>query len=577
MNWELVTALPPGGVSRTLLARCGRHFAVLRELDAEPNLDQRPLPPAVLALREVATIAGQRYAAYDVVRGVCLREVLEAFQDLELSVPVGLAVRAVLDAARAVSALTPPQPHGGLSDSSILLGFDGATRVIDFGAPRVTRFAPAGHPSAAADVFALGAVLHSALTGHGGHYGDSIAHGLTLPPPSQLNGEVPPVLDEVVMRALARESTQRQTDPDQLADELEAVLGDEFGAAAMAAAMEQVLQPRRQVLDEILAGGAAVVETMPSLGVARAVGNDDLPDPHDEKTGNHLVPWVTGLTRDGLPAVDAPARAADLVTAPDNLARPMRPIPQKTEVAWQSASVTLGSDADLVEPTRPRIDARGLGDAPDEATNRRPALSEQPAEPLSEDLPRTVIRPMPTAATTPVSLAESEVPPTMPRARAPDLTTLETVQKLAPVGPRNTSESERALAAGQHRVATPPLGLAQTDPDEPVLDAPPRRVGRIVVAVALVAVAAFAVSRLLSDPEAAPKERPPERRLETPDAARVEVAPVNPPPERVSVDASVEAVVDAGPPTVDAGAGEAAKKPAAKKPVVKKKPSKKKR
>jgi hypothetical protein len=98
-----------------------------------------------------------------------------------------------------------------------------------------------------------------------------------------------------------------------------------------------------------------------------------------------------------------------------------------------------------------------------------------------------------------------------------------------------------------------------------------------VVAVALVAVAAFAVSRLLSDPEAAPKERPPERRLETPDAARVEVAPVNPPPERVSVDASVEAVVDAGPPTVDAGAGEAAKKPAAKKPVVKKKPSKKKR
>lgn len=574
MNWELVTALPPGGASRTLLGRSGRLFAVLRELDAEPSTDACTLPPAVLTLREVTTVAAQRYAVYDAVLGACLREVLEAHAELELPVPVGLAVRAVLDAARAVAAITPPRPHGGLSDSSVLLGFDGAVQVIDFGAARLNRFAPAGRPSAANDVFALGAVLHSALTGHGGHYGDSIAHGLTLPPPSQLNGEVPLVLDEVVMRALARDPSSRQTDADQLADELEAVLADDFGSAAMADALAQVLPQRLRVLEEILAGGAAVADTSPSLGVASTVNLDGaatLGDAHDEKTGHHLVPWVTGQTRDALAAVPAPERA------------PAR-VPLKTTPAWPSIDLRLGAEGTALgsaEVLVPTVKREALGEAADDATHRRPALDEPPA--LEEASQPTRVSRAPTEAPTPLSLAEADVPATQPRARVPDLTTLETVQKLEPVGPRNTSESERALAHGQERVATPPLGMAQTDPDEPVLEVlevPGRSRGPLLVVTSLVVVAGLVLVKLLSPAAQTPSPTPAgtPKVVETVVDAAVPANAVGPPEP---ADAAVMTEADAGAPVqpvVDAGAPEPARKPAPKKPgPVKKKPAPKKK
>ena len=242
MNWEFVSTLPPGGESRTIVARQGRRFAVLRQLEAEPTYPPPP-PPPVLPLLEVALVGNVRYAVYELLRTVSLREVLFRRQKLP---PVGFVARVVADAARAVRSIDPPRFHGGLSDGSVLVGFDGETRLIDFGAPRAGRFQAPGHASVSNDIFSLGAVLHSALTGFTGNYGEVLAKGLELPPPSRRNPEVTRALDVLVLRATAPDVSVRQPDGALLAMELEATLGGAMYSTADVAALVGLLLGSRQ-------------------------------------------------------------------------------------------------------------------------------------------------------------------------------------------------------------------------------------------------------------------------------------------------------------------------------------------
>ncbi len=475
MSWELVTALPPGEASRTLLARMGTRFAVLRQLETEPEKTARTLPPAVLALREVAVVAAKRYAVYDVVVGVSLREVCET---QEPHAPVGLAVRAVTQAARALASITPAKPHGGLSDAALLVGFDGDIRVVDFGAPRRNRFQVGGSPSLANDVFALAAVLHSALTGFAGNYGDAVADGLTLPPPSQLNAKVPAAIDGVVLRALARTAESRQAGPAQLADELEAAFGPSFGQAETARTLHAVLSHRRTHLTDMLGGGSVSSSTAPSLGVARPPEYQAPDDEPDEKTTVHLVPWVTGASNEPLPPVKKPAVADG----------PPPRIPLDTAPAWPPLEAG-------VEPTGPK--EAELGAEPDEATAPRTAMPDPPVQrrevSTRADAPRAMepkpsaprppppelsrpsaptprapapapSRPAATRAPVPAPraellLADDPVPPTAPRAKPMSVSQAETEDRLPPVKARNTTAEERERARGQEQVVTPPLGV----------------------------------------------------------------------------------------------------------------------
>lgn len=339
MNWELVSTLPPGSGSRTLLARLGPRLGVLRQLENEPFYPPKTKEPT-LPLLEVAVVAGLRYAVYDVVSAVSLREVAEALLEEERLPPVGFVARVIIDAARAVASVAPPRPHGGLSDASVLVGFDGTVRILDFGAPRSGRFTPSGPPSPPNDVFALGAVMHSTLTGFTGHYGEAMAQGLKLPPPSLSNPDVPRALDAVVERATAGQESLRPADLNRLADEVErAMAGALFTSADVTMLVGMALATRREQLALLAREPVPLVAHAPSLA-------QDWP----EDPAEPLVPLELGPDDDTQPL---PALGALLAAS-----SPSRPL---------SASVPPPPkhDPTASEPSMPSLPARGAASSAD--------------------------------------------------------------------------------------------------------------------------------------------------------------------------------------------------------------------
>ena len=137
--------------------------------------------------------------------------------------------------------------HRDISPQNVLIAYEGAVKLIDFGIAKAAIHSShqtqagvlkgkfgymspeqiAGKPlDQRSDIFALGTVLHEMLSGERLFAGDN--DFLTLEkvraakadPPSHKNPDVPPQLDNIVLRALAREPGERYQSAAQLADDL---------------------------------------------------------------------------------------------------------------------------------------------------------------------------------------------------------------------------------------------------------------------------------------------------------------------------------------------------------------------
>ncbi|WNG35447.1 protein kinase [Archangium violaceum] len=139
--------------------------------------------------------------------------------------------------------------HRDISPQNILISFDGSVKLVDFGIAKAAdqasatksgaikgKFAYMAPEQAAgkpldhrADIFAIGLVLYELLTGTRPLKRDSelgtlqAAMECNILPPSQV-ADVPPELDEVVMRALAKAADDRYRDARQLQLALEEFL-----------------------------------------------------------------------------------------------------------------------------------------------------------------------------------------------------------------------------------------------------------------------------------------------------------------------------------------------------------------
>ncbi|GAB2703800.1 serine/threonine-protein kinase [Kitasatospora kifunensis] len=202
--YELLARLGSGGMGRVYLARPsgGEGPAVaVKVVDADyaRGRDYRPRfraevtaagavsSPYVAALVAADAEAEPPWLAVEFVRGVALRELVEQCGAL----PETAARRLGAGLAEALAAIhTAGLAHRDLTPANVLLTSDGP-RVIDFGiaraagAPQLTRtgavIGTPGYlaPEAAAgfragpagDLYALGAVLYYAATGHGPHLG----------------------------------------------------------------------------------------------------------------------------------------------------------------------------------------------------------------------------------------------------------------------------------------------------------------------------------------------------------------------------------------------------------------------
>lgn len=210
--------------------------------------------PGIVPVHDLGREATGYYMVMDYVPGVDLRALLARQRQRRRFLPVPLSCWIAQRVAEALDHAHRGRGHGGrplhvvhcdLSPANVLLGFDGGVRVIDFGvasaafrahreatvlrgkfgylSPEQVRGLPVDRR---ADVFSLGAVLHEALAGERLFRGPSDLAVLervrtaAVQGPSARNPEVSPALDQVVLRALAREPADRFAWAGELAEAL---------------------------------------------------------------------------------------------------------------------------------------------------------------------------------------------------------------------------------------------------------------------------------------------------------------------------------------------------------------------
>src|SRR3954452_15164869 len=236
--------------------------------------------------------------------------------------------------------------HRDMKSANVMLTRDGQPKVGDFGIARAMAEAQLTLPGTtlgsvhyfspeqargeaatpASDVFSLGIVLYELLTGRRPWEGDSAGSVAVarlsgpIPVPSEVQPDVPPELDGIVRRALARDPAERYPSASAMADALEAfVAGRAIPTGAVAAAAAGAGMVAGDTAGDGLAGatGAATIASGVARGAplgpvpyapdayAGATGGTPgyarraIPGPEVEEEadggGNRALPWIAGL------------------------------------------------------------------------------------------------------------------------------------------------------------------------------------------------------------------------------------------------------------------------------------------
>jgi serine/threonine protein kinase len=274
---------PPGrayAVKRMLPTLAEEQDLVRLFLD-EARLQVQLDHPGIVPVHDLGRVDARYYMVMDYVPGRDLRTLVDRTRARGERLPVALAAQV---AARIADALDHAHRrrdaagaelrivHRDVSPGNVLVGFDGVPRIIDFGiaqaafrprrpdvlrgkfgymSPEMVRGLPLDRRS---DVFALGVVLHEALTGERLFTGPSElavmekVRACVVRPPSASNPEVPGALDAVVSRALAREPEERFAWASELRDALAPFTrgGDPGDPAPLARAMAAAFPEERR-------------------------------------------------------------------------------------------------------------------------------------------------------------------------------------------------------------------------------------------------------------------------------------------------------------------------------------------
>ena len=198
----------------------------------------------IVQIYELGKIENQYYIAMEYVSGKDLRQILDRYRKKEKTLPVPAAAYITsklcegLDYAHRKSDPTG-RPlnviHRDVSPQNILVSFEGAVKITDFGiakaedrasktqagvlkgkfgymSPEQVRGLEIDHRS---DIFAVGILLYEMVTGKRLFIGESDFSTLErvrkaeVIPPSEHNPDLPPEFEQLVMRTLARERDER--------------------------------------------------------------------------------------------------------------------------------------------------------------------------------------------------------------------------------------------------------------------------------------------------------------------------------------------------------------------------------
>jgi formylglycine-generating enzyme required for sulfatase activity/tRNA A-37 threonylcarbamoyl transferase component Bud32 len=210
----------------------------LREAQAAGNLSH----PNIVTIYDVGEHEGMIYIAMEHIDGCSLENLMQQGREFTLE-EIGRMfgqIASALDYAHGQGII-----HRDIKPANVLVGPDLKVSIVDFGIARTSASTMTqtgmlmGTPrymspeqiagkkvDRRADIFSLGAILYELLTRHNPFEGESITTVIykimhaELPPLSDFNKHLPPGLERVVRKALARDPDQRYATCGELAADL---------------------------------------------------------------------------------------------------------------------------------------------------------------------------------------------------------------------------------------------------------------------------------------------------------------------------------------------------------------------
>jgi serine/threonine protein kinase len=247
-------------VIKRILPHLSDEPTFIRMFVEEAKLSARLSHPNIVQIFELGSVEGEYFISMEYVRGRDLAETMRAIWKTmppprpEMVAYIGReACRALAYAHDLVDDNGRPlrMIHRDVSPSNIMLSYEGAVKLLDFGIAKALGEAPETTKSGTMkgkyaymapeqtegdevdhriDIFSCGIVLHEVLTGRRLFKGANDMQTIErvrkgdVAPPSYQNPLCPPELDAIVLKALARDRNDRFAHASEMADALDDVV-----------------------------------------------------------------------------------------------------------------------------------------------------------------------------------------------------------------------------------------------------------------------------------------------------------------------------------------------------------------
>ena len=306
-KYEILTRLSVGGMAELFLAYLPgpggfRKFVAVKQILPDIKKDEQFVKMFLDEARITAAFThsnigqvfdlgeedGELYLAMEFIAGQNVEQLVKRATKKQVPIPMGVACRVIADACLGLhyahhftdpSGRPMPVVHRDVSPKNVMVTYGGAVKVIDFGIAKArTRLnrtqvgivkgtsgymSPEQVRNAAldgrTDLFAAAVMLHELLTGQRLFASANDAEMMRriaevdVPPPSTLNPDVPPELEDVVMKALSLAREDRYASGRELSRAIEQACPD-------LAHEEQVAQLREQLFADKIATTRALLD-----------------------------------------------------------------------------------------------------------------------------------------------------------------------------------------------------------------------------------------------------------------------------------------------------------------------------
>ncbi len=487
-RYELLVKIASGGMATVYVGRLSSAVGITRlvaikrahahlledpsfakMLIAEAKLASRIHHPNVVAVQNVEEIEGELLLVMDYVEGASLADLMDASDDNEgeRPLPAKVAARVILDACAGLHAAHELEGddgkplgivHRDVSPHNILVGVDGIGRLTDFGIAKssssgntasasrtstgslkgkVAYMAPeyveAGLLDARSDVFSLGIVAWESLTRQRLFRGASEVESLKLvlaakvPRPGAVAPWIGSALDDVLMKALARDPSDRFSTAAELGEALEA-----------AARRDDLLAKHAEVASYVRAAATTALTQRRALVRERHPNavppSDDAPLPATPRGPADRTASIAAAPREEETAVvaGAPAAPEDAATFGSGVsaqlvdearrsreAAPVKPASARSPRMWIATGalvVAAGITAAIVIPARTKPSATTTT-----TTTAEPSVEPLAPPPLSAAPPATTsaLTPSSSSSSSPTATASSSAPRVATTSRPP--------------------------------------------------------------------------------------------------------------------------------------------------------------